>query len=84
MKCQVNQSGGNKQNPQTLEQKGHLLMKKWKTIVTFAQDSAVCLGRRTGSPPTPEWEWPLGQATLSLSFYFLPVKSEPNLQAQQL
>lgn len=32
-KCQVNQSGGNKQNPQTLEQKGHLLMKKWKTIV---------------------------------------------------
>ena len=32
MKCQVNQSGGNKQNPQTLEQKEHLLMKKWKTI----------------------------------------------------
>lgn len=33
VKCQVNQSSGNKQNPQTLEQKGHLLLKKWKTIV---------------------------------------------------
>ena len=33
VKCQVNQSSGTKQNPQTLVQKGHLLMKKWKTIV---------------------------------------------------